>query len=714
MLIPRFLVACAFLFLLALGRDPGWCRADPAAPPATQPAAVVGTPRGDKLLADYFRNETASLSEKCLAEIKTLDDWNARKDVYRQELAEMLGLWPMPQKSDLHATITATTDHPEFTVERLYFQSRPGLYVTANLYLPKGLAAPAPTILYVCGHGNIKEKGVSYGSKVFYQHHGEWFARNGYVCLTIDTLELGEIEGFHHGTYRLGWWWWQSRGYTPAGVEAWNGIRAIDYLATRPEVDMTRIGITGRSGGGAYSWYIAALDQRVKVACPVAGITDLQNHVVDGCVEGHCDCMYPINTYRWDFGQIAALVAPRALLIGNSDKDKIFPLEGVLRIHAQVRRIYALNGAADHLGLLITEGPHADTQDLQTPVFRWFDRFLKNDTGTIDKVAVKLLQPAQLKVFEQLPADQINAKIHESFVDAAAAPSLPQSAAAWEKRRDALIANLSAKCFAGWPEAAPLQAAKSFDRIRGDIRLRRFDFLSQHDVPLQLYVAQAANAAPKRVAMNVLDADGWRSFAAAMRAGFADDFRDENAPDADAAGFERMAGALRKNPLAIAWLAPRGVGPTAWSADAKKQTHILRRFALLGQTLDGMRAWDVRQGIAALESIPELKSLSLTLRAERRMAGVALYASLFEPAVRRLDLLELPHSHRDGLEFLNVLKFTDIPATVAMAADRREVHLYQADPEGWDYPLAVAEKLNWGKDRVKIEPVGEFGESAEN
>ena len=125
-------------------------------------------------------------------------------------------------------------------------------------------------------------------------------------------------------------WWWASQGYTPAGVEAWNGIRGIDYLQSRPEVDGERIGVTGRSGGGAYSWWVAALDERVKAAVPVAGITSMRNHVVDGCVEGHCDCMYQLNSQGWDFAMISSLVAPRALLISNTDKDRIFPLDGVV------------------------------------------------------------------------------------------------------------------------------------------------------------------------------------------------------------------------------------------------------------------------------------------------------------------------------------------------------------------------------------------------
>ena len=96
--------------------------------------------------------------------------------------------------------------------------------------------------------------GVSYGNKAHYEHHGVWYAKHGFVCLVIDTVELGEIRGEHHGTYSKGRFWWWSRGYTPAGCEAWQGIRALDYLETRPEVDKTRFGVTGRSGGGAYSW----------------------------------------------------------------------------------------------------------------------------------------------------------------------------------------------------------------------------------------------------------------------------------------------------------------------------------------------------------------------------------------------------------------------------------------------------------------------------
>ncbi|MCI0360337.1 MAG: prolyl oligopeptidase family serine peptidase [Planctomycetaceae bacterium] len=272
------LLSPALLALAAIGQEP--------AKPADVPK--LDTSRGDAMIAEYFRRETERIQKTCLAEIKTLDDWNAKKGEYRRQLLEMLGLDPLPEKSDLKAEVTGRVEHDEFVVENLHFQSRPGLYVTGNLYLPKKIDAASgglPAILYVCGHGAVKKGGVSYGNKVTYQHHGGWFARNGYVCLTIDTLQMGEIEGIHHGTHRYGMWWWLNRGYTPAGVEAWNCVRALDYLETRPEVDKTRFGVTGRSGGGAYSWWVAAIDDRIKAAVPVAGITDLTTHVVDGCVD---------------------------------------------------------------------------------------------------------------------------------------------------------------------------------------------------------------------------------------------------------------------------------------------------------------------------------------------------------------------------------------------------------------------------------------------
>ena len=129
----------------------------------------------------------------------------------------MLGLDPFPEKTPLKSVVTGTVERDDFLVDKLHFQSRPGFYVTGSFYYPKEAKGKLPTILYVCGHGRVMKNGVSYGNKATYQHHGAWFARNGYACLTIDTVQLGEIEGIHHGTYRYGMWWWNARGYSSRG-----------------------------------------------------------------------------------------------------------------------------------------------------------------------------------------------------------------------------------------------------------------------------------------------------------------------------------------------------------------------------------------------------------------------------------------------------------------------------------------------------------------
>ena len=670
---------------------------------AEQP--LVNTERGDEMIAEYFQAETEKLRENCLVDTKTLEDWTKNRETYRQQLLEMLGLSPLPSRTDLKATITGNTEEREFIVERLHFQSRPGLYVTGNLYLPRNVEEPAPAILYVCGHGRVRKDGIDYGNKVHYQHHGAWFARNGYVCLTIDTLQLGEIEGIHHGTYNHNMWWWLNRGYTPAGVEAWNCVRALDYLQSRKEVDPERIGVTGRSGGGAYSWWIAAIDERIRVAVPVAGITDLENHVVDGTVEGHCDCMFMVNTYQWDYAKVAALVAPRPLLVSNTDRDGIFPLEGVVRTHAAVRKIYELYGAADKLALHITAGPHHDTQELRVHAFRWFNHFLKNDDELIEKTAVKFFEPEDLKVFDELPADEKNSNIHESFVQLAEPPNVPESKKEWEAMRESWMTVLKEKSFRGWPkEESDLGMTPVFDVKQEDgIHFRAFDFTSQDNIRLRLYLAHRSGLEePDLVVLNVLDEQSWNEFLATMRPGFEEQFKNEFPCPADPSSYEQTKAMFSSFKWVMAYVAPRGIGPTAWNQSPKKQTQHRRRFYLLGQSLDGMRVWDVKQAAKALRSIDGFEKTPLWIQSNRQMAGVALHAALLVPEVSRLDLHDLPSSHRDGPFLLNVRRYLDTPQVVAMAAERSRVVIFHEDVAAWEYSQAVANKLGWDQKQLQI------------
>lgn len=664
------------------------------------------TTAGNKLLRSYLADETLRLERDYLAEVKTLEDWNTKKDEYRRQLFDMLGLDPLPPRTPLEATVTGKVEHDEFTIEKVHFQSRPKLYVTGNLYVPKGLqpGEQVPAILYLCGHGAVKKGDISFGNKVHYQHHGAWYARHGYVCLTIDSLQLGEIEALHHGLYREEMWWWPARGYTPAGVEAWNCIRALDYLQSRPEVDGAKLGATGRSGGGAYSWWIAALDERIKAAVPVAGITDLRNHVVDDCIDGHCDCMYMNNTFQWDYPLVAALVAPRPLVISNTDRDPIFPLNGVYRTFVGARKVYELHKAADKVAFNITSGGHVDTQELQMQAFRWFDHHLKGIDRQISKPAEKFFGPEQLRVFDKLPEDQLNTKVQEWFVAAVPPAVVPDNKDAWAKQRDEAMKQLTERVFRAWPADRPamLLPGDVTTDTRDNLVLRWQRVAGQQPYDLDLLVLHKEGLKkPDLVVLNVLDEQSWREMLATVGGKFDKVFKDVELPPTDEAAFHSLEQMLTNRNWVFAYVAPRGVGKTAWASDKKQTKQARRRFILLGQTEDGMRAWDVRRAIQGVRQLEELRDAPLWLQSHRQMAGVTLTASLFEPNITRLDLYDLPPSLRDGPYFMNALRYLDTPTLVALAAERSKVVLYGEKAQAWEYPQQVAEKLGWEK-RLQI------------
>lgn len=695
--LPRLIGAgSAVVFALSL-----WASQGLAAP---RPEWIkLGDRPGDRMLAEYFRLQVDELEGQCLVAPPSAAEWPEWQRRHRQQLREMLGLDPLPPRSPLQPVITGSFQWEDIIVEKLHFQSLPGLYVTANLYRPKEQSERLPAILYVCGHGAVRKGNISFGNKCHYHYYGVAFARRGYVCLVIDTVQLGEIEGIHHGTYRYGMWWWNNRGYTPAGVEAWNSIRAIDYLQSRPEVDPERIGITGRSGGGAYSWWTAAVDERIKAAVPVAGITDLRNHVVDGCVEGHCDCMYIVNTYRWDYPLVAALVAPRALLIGNTDNDDIFPEDGVRRLYEKVRKVYAALGAEDKVDLALFPGRHEDVPQLQEATLRWFDRHLKGREQPVEVPLPRPLQPEQLKVFDTLPEEQLNTTIHEHFVPKAEC-ELPRSARDWEEMARRWQSLLVEKCFRGWPqEVPPLEPVLVYESEADGVRLAAWEFTSEKAQRLRLYIlSPVADTLPSSVVVHVVDEPGWQKLVAAVRTRFdeqisADAKVDENValPTPDEEAWQALSQKLRDENTWQAFVVPRGAGPTAWNPNERKRVQIERRFMLIGQTSDGMRVWDVRRGLQLLRSMPALGQTKITLRGHGVAGVLGLYAAMFEPGIHRIELDHPPHEHRQGPYFLNVERILDLPQAVAIVASITPIHLRTEKPEAWNYAqqvLALLEK----------------------
>jgi dienelactone hydrolase len=272
-------------------------------------------------IRNYLIEKATEITDHSLSGLNTLDDWKKIRDKRYSEFSEMMGLPPENYRPALNVKVTGTIQGKGYHIEKLYYESLPGLYVRANLYIPDNNKDPMPGILYVCGHSPTQ--------KVHYQAHPRKFAQLGFVCLIIETIQWGEVRGEHWGCYANGWFNWYSRGYNPAGVELWNAIRGLDLLSSRPEVDHEKLGVTGISGGGSQSWYIAAADPRVKAVAPVCGASTLKAQITTRTVDGHCDCMMPINTYGQDFTDIGALIAPRPLLICQADRDGLNKIESV-------------------------------------------------------------------------------------------------------------------------------------------------------------------------------------------------------------------------------------------------------------------------------------------------------------------------------------------------------------------------------------------------
>jgi dienelactone hydrolase len=617
-------------------------------------AQVYGEPDrgapGDPMIQEYLRQATGEIERDFLANCRTAEEWNQARERHRREYFHMLGLWPMPERTPLNATITRTLDRGDYSVDLLHYQSRPGLYVTGNLYRPARVPAGErlPAILYVCGHSPHGQD----GNKTQFQSHGIWFARHGYVCLIVDTLEMGEITCTHHGTYREGRWWWLSRGYTPAGVECWNGVRGLDYLAARADVDPERLGVTGISGGGAATTWIAAGDERVKAAAPVSGWSDLTAHVPNRVVNGHCDCMFHYNTYQWSFARVLGMIAPRPLFFVNSDADPIFPMDGNERMINRLERLYSLFGAGDRVDSLVSVGGHDYRRDIREGVFRFMNIHLKNDPRPIQDSEVDLvthspkefhpIPPEQLRVFPtggDFPKDAINGRIDYEFVPMAKA-GMPADSSfqAWKEER---IARLKEFTFHHFPDPIPAGEVKAEEKgVDGIIGLR-----TEPGITVRLQAVVRPEASPRRVFLLVAEAGLGRT-----------------PPSWLSGRFERTD--------AVYFLEPRGVGETRWTTK-NPPNYVERSHYLLGRTVDGGRVWDIAAAAGYLRGAHP-GAQQLVVAGEGGAAALAVYGALLSSRIDALILKQPPASHMENAApaLLNVLRVCDLPEAIGMLAPR--------------------------------------------
>jgi dienelactone hydrolase len=608
---------------------------------------------GDAMIQAYLAHRATEYEQFDRMRARSASDWNSRRPELKAEYLYMLGLEPVPERTPLKATVTGALDGDGYRVEKLHYQSIPGLYVTANVYRPSqdDSGARRPAVLYLCGHSSRGRN----GNKTAFQSHGIWLARHGYVCLVVDSLQLGEIAGVHHGTYREHRWWWHSRGYTPAGVECWNGVRGIDYLISRPDVDPERIGVTGISGGGAATFWVAAADDRIKVAVPVSGMADLSSYVGDRVVNGHCDCMFLYNTFQWPWTQIADLIAPRPMLFVNSDADRIFPMDANERVIARLERFYSLFGAGERVDALVSVGGHDYRKDIRQAAFRFLNQHLKGDARPIDDSEVDLviesrertqhpIEPEKLRVFPRdsdIPEAQKNTTIDQTFVSMAKVD--PPGKDGYEAWRARLLKELRRVTFHGFPERIPPARLAKTQQRRDGLLLETEDGIL---VVAQRLAAPADESQVKRLVFVVASDDG---------------------KPASGSGWEE----IRQNGDAVYLCRPRGGGLTAWTRK-DPPNYVARAHALLGTTVDAGRVWDIVAAARYLRLHGEAP-LPVVVAGDGAAGLLAAYAALLEPEIGAVHLARSPRSHMDdgAPALLNVLRVLDVPDALGMLAPRK-------------------------------------------
>lgn len=324
-----------------------------------------------------------------------IKDWEAQRLSLRRRIWKAAGV-VVDHNVPLDYHETGTIKLNGYVIKKIYFQTRPGVYVTANLYVPEG-KGPFPAVINMHGHW----QGGKAGDMV--QSCAHELALNGYVCLNIDAWGSGErttVHGVHeyHGS-NLGTSL-MNVGETLLGAQLVDNIRGIDLLCSLKYVDDTRIGATGASGGGNQTMWLSALDDRVTACMPVVNVGTFQSYIMSSnCV---CELLPSGLTFTEEAG-ILSLIAPRALKIVSALKDRnkaFFPTE-MLRSFNNAKTIYELAHRPQNITYQLFDTTHGYWPAMRQSLLGWFALHLKGegDGGPMTEVPFKLLPERNLMVF---------------------------------------------------------------------------------------------------------------------------------------------------------------------------------------------------------------------------------------------------------------------------------------------------------------------------
>jgi dienelactone hydrolase len=318
----------------------------------------------------------------------TLAAWKSQHREVRAELWQMLGRLP-PRPAVPKVQTLSIEDRRDYVVEKFQFDNGAGATVPGYLLRPKNAPAKSPAILYCHWHAGEYDLGKE---ELFQTRHtpeapGPAFARRGYVVLAIDASGFGERNGqgpdgpaernrtAEETASKFDLW----VGRTFWGMLLRDDLMGLDYLASRPEVDPDRIGVTGMSMGSTRTWWLMALDDRLKTGVAIACMTRYQNLIRHGSVHEHAVGYFvPRMLNHFDTEAVIALIAPRPVLFQTGDQDPGSPVDGIHAIEATVRSVYRLYGKEDAFQSIVYPGQgHVYTPPMWAKTLAWMDAHLR-------------------------------------------------------------------------------------------------------------------------------------------------------------------------------------------------------------------------------------------------------------------------------------------------------------------------------------------------
>lgn len=613
-------------------------------------------------LWDYYIALGRRMAANSLRDVKSAAQWRAGRDERRRSFFRCMGLDPLPDRAGLRVTETGKVTRDGCSITLFAYEILPGCWTTAALWLPDPLPPEKlPGVVYACGHGLI--------GTYHYQAHPAMWARRGYACLVFNTIEQDDSTGDHHGTFygrRLDW---ISLGYTAAGGELWNSIRATDVLSAQPMVDAARIGTTGISGGGAHSFFLAVADERIRAAAPVCGVASLSHTFDHRHLLNHCDCMYPFYLNHADSSDFAALVAPRPILFCFARQDILFSRAEYHAIVDRTRRIYALLGKRDHCRLCDYDGPHSYQPPGIAAINDWFDRHVSGRPHPKATTGKMELTEKELSVFDGDFPRPNNVNLLGDLLCPAPAVRLPDGPADWPAKRRATLNLLRAEVLSSLDRLDERLTIEPIGRwLSGTNRVIKFR--ARVETP------------PRRSAVKVEAASRRFAPAADDSSGVMDLWIELFLPkDMNRDLFVALAGpgemgmdvldrlALSAPPATgVIVIEPRGTGFT--SSGEQTALHLLRAGALTGVTPAMLLIQDLRKSLDFLKALPELKGRRLFLYGRGDAAAACLYHAATESAITGAVLEALPATHREGAIIPRILRVCDLEQAVGLLAPR--------------------------------------------